>query len=131
MLDGVGEDIGLSLAVATGVLLRTQNDGLGAIEPVDAVDDGIKAFHLLELLGVEVKQVQLDGNPRHNVHEDDPGFLVMVALTIHLLKHFESRLHNLDSAVGRHRKACFHETVILRQIFTERIGIEEDADDGG
>ena len=55
----------------------------------------------------------------------------MVALAIHLLKHIESCFHYLDSAAGRHGKASLHEIVILRQVFAERIGIKEDADNGG
>ena len=55
MLDGIGKDISLSLAVFPGVLLTAKHDGLSAIDFVDAVDDCIQTLHLLELLGIEVE----------------------------------------------------------------------------
>ncbi len=67
MLDGVGKHLGFALGVALGVLLSTQNDGLRAVKPVDAVYHRIQRFQLLEPLGVDVKQVELYGR----VGDDD------------------------------------------------------------
>ena len=55
MLDGIGKDIGLALAALLRILLAAQYDCLAAIDLVDAVDDGIKAFHLLELFCIIVE----------------------------------------------------------------------------
>ena len=82
MPDGVGEDVGLASTILPRVLLTPEDDGLCAIDAVDAVYDGIQALHLLELLGVEVEKVQLARGIRTNAHEDDAGFLIVVALDV-------------------------------------------------
>ena len=44
MLDGIGKDFGLSLAVFLSILLTAEHDGLCAIDLVDAVNNGIQSF---------------------------------------------------------------------------------------
>lgn len=64
---GVGEDVGLAGdgeaggGVAADVLLATEDDGLSALQAVDAVHDGVEAAQLLELLGIDVEEVLLQG----------------------------------------------------------------------
>ena len=57
MFDGIGKDFGFTLAVLLCVLLTAEDDGLGSIDFVDAVDDCIKPFHLLKLFCIVVEQV--------------------------------------------------------------------------
>ena len=92
MLDGIGEDISLALAVFLGVLLCTKYYGFAAVESVDPVNDLIEAFHLLELFCIDIEEVLLDRRIRTNTHDDDSGFLVLVALPIDSLQYFVSRL---------------------------------------
>lgn len=61
MLDGIGKDLCLSLAILLSVLLTAKYDGLCAVDLVDAVNDGIQSAHLLKLFGNRVKQVLLNG----------------------------------------------------------------------
>ena len=56
MLDGISEDVGTALAVGLCVLLGAENNGLGAMQAVDAVDDLVEAAHLLELIGIDVEK---------------------------------------------------------------------------
>jgi len=41
MLDGIGKDISLSLAIFLRVLLTAKHNGLSSIDLVDSVNDGI------------------------------------------------------------------------------------------
>ena len=52
MLDGIGKDIRLSLAVFLSILLTAEHDGLCV---VDAVNNGIQTLHLLELFSIYVE----------------------------------------------------------------------------
>ena len=64
MLDGIGKDVRLALAVLLGVLLRAEDDGLASMHTVDAVDHFVEPLHLLELLGSDVEEVLLDERVR-------------------------------------------------------------------
>ena len=55
MLDGIGKDICLSLAILLGVLLATKHDGFSTIDFVDSVNDCIQSLHFLKLFGIIVK----------------------------------------------------------------------------
>ena len=57
---GFGEVSCFSFTFGHGVLLCTQHDSFFAFFPIDAVDDGIKAFMFLKGVGVEVGKVCLD-----------------------------------------------------------------------
>ena len=59
VLDGISKDVGAALAVGLGVLLGAEDNGLGAMQAVDAVDDLVEAAHLLELLGIDVEELFL------------------------------------------------------------------------
>ena len=85
MFYGIGKYFGFTLAVLLCVLLSTKHHGLCSIDLVDAVDDCIKPFHLLELFGIVVEQVQLHGGIWTNSHDDDTGFLVVIALNVDAL----------------------------------------------
>lgn len=89
MLDGIGKDIGLPFAIFLSVLLTAKNNGLRAIDLIDAVNDGIQTLHLLELFSIYVEKILLDGTVRPDSHNDDTGFLIMIAGTDgFLLCHF-------------------------------------------
>ena len=68
LFHGVREDIGTAFTAWFGVLLGTDDDGFGAVELVDAIYDGIEAFQLLNLLGIHIKQVLLDGAVGRDAH---------------------------------------------------------------
>ena len=94
MLDGIGKDICLSLAIFFCVLLTAKNNGLCSIDLVDAVDDGIQTPHLFKLLGIEVEKVWLEWAVWPYSHDDDTSFLIVIALAVELLKHFIGSLDN-------------------------------------
>ena len=86
MLDGIGKDLCFAFAILTGVLLGAEDNGLGAVQLVDAVDNSIQALHLLKLFGVKVKQVGLYRAVRSYSHDDDSRFLVVIAREIELFQ---------------------------------------------
>ena len=57
MFYGIGKDFGFTLAVLLCLLLGSEYYGFRSVDLVDAVDDCIKPFHLLELFGIVVEQV--------------------------------------------------------------------------
>ena len=61
MLDGIGKHLSFPFAVFGGALLASEHYRFTAIYFVDAVNDSVKPFHLLEQLCVVVKQIGLDG----------------------------------------------------------------------
>ena len=131
VLDGVGKDVGLALAVLLRILLTAEDDGLGAVDLVDAVDDGIQTFHLLEMLGIEVEEVELHGRIGSDAHQYDAGLLVVIALDVDVLERLRGGLHDVDGAVGGHGQTLLAEVPVLGQVLPEGIGIEEDGHDGG
>lgn len=100
MLDGIGEDVGFAFAIFSGILLGANDYCLGAIKTVDTVDDLVEAAHLLDLFGVDVEQVLLDGAIRTYSHYDNSSFLVLVAWAINLLQNIAGSTHNGNGAVG-------------------------------
>ena len=84
VLDGIGKDISLTLAILLGVLLGTENDGLASMQSVNPVYHLVKPLHLLELFSVDVEEVLLDWRIGPDAHDDDSCLLVLVALTIDL-----------------------------------------------
>ena len=82
MLNSIGEDICLALAVFLGVLLSPKYYCLAAVKSVDPVNNFVETFHLLELFSIDIEEVLLDRRIRANTHDDDSGFLVLVALPI-------------------------------------------------
>ena len=125
MLDGIGKDLCFPFAIFLHVLLTAQHNGLRTIKFVDTVDDGIKFAHFLELFGIRIKQVLLNGTIWPNSHDNDTSFFVMVALTIELLKNFVGCLYYGDGAAGWGDEPHFLKVPVLWQVFTEDIGIEE------
>ena len=130
MLDGIGKDIRLSLAVFLSVLLTAEYNGLCAVDLIDAVNNGIQTLHLLELFSIYVEQILLDGTVRPDSHNDDTSFLIMIALTVELLKHFIGSLDNSDGRAGRSDESHFLKVPVLRQVFSESIGVKEDTHNG-
>ena len=101
MLDSIGENICLDLlAVFSCVLLRPQHNSLRALHTVNPVYYFIKPLHLLELLGVDVEEILLDGRVSTNAHDDDTCFFVLVALTIDGLQHLVGGLNDGYSGTG-------------------------------
>ena len=94
MLDGIGKDIGLSLTILLGVLLRTKYNRLASMHSVNPVYHLVKPLHFLELFGIDVEEILLNGRVGTDAHDDDSGFLVLVALTIDFLKDLVRGLRN-------------------------------------
>ena len=101
MFDGIGENIGFSFPVLLGVLLRPQHNSLGALHSVNPVYYFIEPLHLLELLGVDVEEILLDGRVCTNAHDDDTCLFVLVALTIDVLQDLVGGLHYGYSGTSR------------------------------
>ena len=123
MLDGVGEDVGFAFAVFSGILLGANDYSLGAVKAVNTVDDLVEAAHLLDLLGVDVEQVLLDGAIRTYTHNNNSSFLVLVAWAIYLLQNVAGCTHDGNGAVGWRDKSAFLEVPILGKVFAEGVGV--------
>ena len=131
VLDGISEDVGTALAVGLGVLLGAENNGLGAMQAIDAVDDLVEAAHLLELLGIDVEKVLLDGAVRTNAHDNDACLLILVALTIDLPEHPVGCLDDADGGTGGGKEAYLLIVPVLCQVLAEHVGIQEHSNDRG
>ena len=129
MLDGIGKDVGLSLAVFLSVLLTAKHNGLGSIDLVDAVNDGIQSLHLLKLFRIRVEQVLLNWAVRPDSHDYYTCFLIVIALTVEVLKNLIGSFDNGDCRTGRRNEPHFLKVPVLGQVFTESIGVEEYAYD--
>jgi hypothetical protein len=55
MFNGIGENISLAFAVFLCVLLRSQDDCLSTVEPVNPVNHFVEPLHLLELFSIDVE----------------------------------------------------------------------------
>jgi len=129
-LDGIGKDVRFSLAIFLSVLLTSKNNGLCSIDLVDAINDCIQSLHLLKLFSICVKQVLLNWTVRPNSHDCYTCFLIVIALAIELLKNFIGSFDNGDCRAGGRDEPHFLKVPVLGQVFTESIGVEENAYDG-
>ena len=91
---GFGEVSGFSFTFGHGVLLCTQHDSFFAFFPIDAVDDGIKAFVFLKGVGVEVGKVCLDsiGGTQFEQHYARP--FIVESLAVDMTQHIDSRIYD-------------------------------------
>ena len=131
VLDSVGKDVGAALAVGLGVLLGAEDNGLGAMQAVDAVDDLVEAAHLLELLGIDVEKVLLDGAVRADTHDNDSSLLILVALTKDLPEHPVGCLDDADGGTGGGEEPYLLIVPVLCQVLAEHVGIQEDTHNAG
>ena len=123
MFDGIGEDVGFALAIFSGILLGANDYCLGAVKAVNTVDDLVKAAHLLDLFGVDVEQILLDGAIRTYSHNDNSSFFVLVAWAINLLQNVAGSTNDGNGAVGWRDKSAFLEVPILGKVFAEGVGV--------
>ena len=130
VLDGVGEDVGLAFAVFLGVLLAADDDGLGAVAFVDAVYHLVELPELLDVFGIEVKEILLQRAVGGDAEDDDSSPLVEVALVVDAFQHLLRRLHDVDGGTAWRDKPLFLVSPALGQVFAEGIGGEEHPDDG-
>ena len=109
MLDGIGENIGFELRSSlltlgrvhasmallslyrslapfrlAYILLGTEDDSLASMQSVNPIYHLVKPLHLLELFGIDVKEVLLDWRVGTDAHDDDSGLLVLIALAVDL-----------------------------------------------
>ena len=84
---------------------------------VDAVYHLVKSVHFLNLFGIDIKQILLNGTVRLDVHDNDTGLLVLITLTIDFLQHLISCLDNSDAGAGRRNKTLLQEIPVLWQVF--------------
>lgn len=61
VLDGISENFSFTFTVFFRVLLCTNNYRLRTVQAVDTVYHFIKTFYLLDLFGIKVEQILLDG----------------------------------------------------------------------
>lgn len=100
LFHGVGEDIGLAPAARLGVLLGADDDGLRAVAFVETVDHLVESAQLLDLLGIHIEEVLLDGAVGSNAHDNHPTPLVLSPLNEYPVQHLACRLHNGDGGAG-------------------------------
>ena len=127
MLDGIGKDIGLAFAVFLSVLLRSQDDGLSAVEPVNPVNHFIEPLHLLELFSVDVEEVLLDGTVSTDAHDDDTRFLILIARPIYPFQSIDGSLCNGNGRAAGCNQSLLLKVPVLCKILPESIGVEENA----
>ena len=76
---------------------------------IDTVYHLVEPLHLLELFGIDVKQILLDGRVWADVHDDDTSLLILVALTINRLQDVRSSLSD-----GNGRAAGCNQPFLLK-----------------
>ena len=60
VLDGVGENISLTLAVFLGILLGSEDDSLASMQSVNPIYYLIESLHFLELFSIDVEEILLN-----------------------------------------------------------------------
>ena len=128
MLDAVLEDVSLTLTIGFRILLGTQNDGFRAVFTVDLIQCLVEPFHLLMPLSVVVDEVGLYAVVRTDAHDDDSGSFIVIALTENPLRATCSGLYYLLGGIGGSEKSFLGHIPVLRQVFAEMVGVNEDAD---
>ena len=128
MLDAVLEDVSLSFTARFRILLGTKHDGFRAVFTINLIQCLVEPFHLLMPLCVVVYEVGLNTIVRTDTHDDDACTLIVVALTEDALRASGSGLDNLLSGIGGGEKSFLRHIPILGQVFTEMVGVDEDAD---
>ena len=131
MLNGIGEYISLSLTILLSILLRAEDYGLTSMKSVNPVNNLIEPFHFLELFGIDIKQILLNGTVRPDVHDYHASLLVLITFSIDLLQHLISRLDDGDAGAGRRNETLLQEIPVLWQVFPESICVQENTNDGG
>ncbi len=127
VLDTVLEHASLALAAFGGVLLRAKDDGLRTVETVDLIQCFIELLHLLVTLSVIVHEVRLYAVIGTDAHDDDTSPLVVIALPEDSLRTPCGRLYNLLGVIGRSEQPFLRHVPVLREVFTEMVGINEYA----
>ena len=125
VFNSVGKDIRLALPVLLCVLLRPDDNRLGAMQAIDTIYHLVQASHLLNGLCIRIEEILLNRTVRPDTHYDDTSLLVLVALTIDTLQHLAGSTHQGDCTIGRRDKPRLLEVPVLGQILTEHIGVEE------
>lgn len=131
LFHGVGEDIGLALPARLGVLLGTNDDGLRAVAFVETVDHLIQSAQLLDLLGIHIEEVLLDGAVGSNAHDNHPTPLVLHPLNEYPVQHLACRLHNGDGGAGGSDEPLLVVFPVLQQVFPEGVAADKHTHDGG
>ena len=108
------------------ILLGTQNDGFRAVFTVDFIQCLVEAFHLLMTLCIVVDEVRLNAIVWTDAHDDDSSTLVVIALTEDALRTTGGGLHDLLGRIGGGEKSFLSHVPVLRQVFTEMVGVDED-----
>ena len=128
MLDAVPKDIGFTFTLGLGVLLGAKDKGFGTVLTIDLIQHFVEAFQLLVALCVVVDEVGLDARVGTDAHGDDASTLVVVALTEDAFHAARGGLHNLLGGIGGGEQSFLAHIPILWKVFTEVVGIDEDAD---
>ena len=92
---------------------------------IDTVYHLVEPLHLLELFGIDVKQILLDGRVWPDVHHDDTSLLILVALPINGLQNIRSSLRDGNGRAARRKQPFLLKVPVLCKVFTEGISIEE------
>ena len=128
MFDAVPKDIGFTFTLGLGVLLGAKDKGFGTVLTIDLIQHFVESFQLLVALCVVVDEVGLDARVGTDAHDNDASSLVMVALTEDAPHAAGGCLHNLLGGVRRCKQSLLAHIPILWEVFTEMVGIDEDAD---
>ena len=62
------------------------------MQAVDAVNNLVEATHLLELLGIDIEEILLDGRVWTDAHHDDSSLLILIARAVDSLEDIVGRL---------------------------------------
>ena len=131
LFHGVGEDIGLALPARLGVLLGADDDGLRAVAFVEAVDHLVEPAQLLNLLGIHIEEVLLDGAVGSDAHDNHPTPLVLHPLNEDPIQHLACRLNNGDGGAGGGDEPLLVVFPVLQQVFPEGVAADKHTHDGG
>ena len=121
MFDGISKNLCLSFTVLLGVLLGADDDGLRAVEFVDAVDNFVKSFHLAGLLSGDIEEVLLDGAVGTDTHHDDTSPLILHTLNEYPIQHLSCCLNDGDRRTGGRDQSQLVVLPVLQQVFAEGI----------
>ena len=128
MLNAVLEDVSLAFTTWLRVLLGTQYNSLRTEFTINLIQCLVEPFHLLMPLCVVINEVGLYTIVWTDTHDDDTGTLVVVALSEDAFRASGRRLNYLLSGISGGEKPFLGHVPVLGQVFTEMVGIDEDAD---
>ena len=107
VLDGIGKNLCLPLAILLRILPASYHNRLTPVQSVDSIHHGIQSLVLLYLFRIDVEQVLLEGRIGRDAHDNDSGFLVLIAWFEDASKYLCGRLDYECGGIRRCDEPCF------------------------